>query len=356
MKLFFATGLLALAAFCDARRIFAQSLTKDASAVLEARQVPAPPPLEAPIPLFERCKCKGEVMLQAMRSSDAEAAKFFDPKRTFIQSPYKDYPTDLNKWGWQDVPVDRIRPYYFELDYAWGIANVLRDLGVSDKSTEDGGNNEVVTVQHNRPERDAGSIDKQTYTVDGKEYRATGASFSFSVNAIDGVIIAMDRISPRFSAKKRIPKIPDDQLPQLNQWSDVGWLYYLDRVNKMRVPLRRVKYFLSLMITNGESLMVIGEALDGKPIKPWPGATFLPDSDGYKAILGTANGIGIGYFLIQHKDREQLGNMYVSQIQAFSCKVKDDFCLLFKILPVEPANPKPPVPSPALQDITKPES
>jgi hypothetical protein len=59
---------------------------------------------------------------------------------------------------------------YTQLDRFWGIGNALRDLRVSDKSEEEGGNNGGYYIAH-------GSYDvalpfhEQLYHVDGRQYQ-----------------------------------------------------------------------------------------------------------------------------------------------------------------------------------------
>lgn len=164
------------------------------------------------------------------------------------------------------------------------------------------------------------------------------------------------------------PPVPDDQLPALNQFSDVAFLYWKDRIRDVR--LKRIRYLLSVYIRNGDTTTVINQALASiaAPLSPWPGHSFFPDSDHYKAILGmyyqckgvegandhpgTPNGQGFGYFIAEHKDRVELnsgakdgqGSLYISEIVVFYCNDREkSFCLLFKVLPVPPPKNLPPV-------------
>lgn len=64
---------------------------------------------------------------------------------------------------------------------------------------------------------------------------------------------------------------------------------------------------------------------------PWPGTCYEASSDEGMALLGTPNGIGVSYLLIQHK--EYLGHKTVESITVF--ELNEELMLLFAIADVE---------------------
>ena len=104
--------------------------------------------------------------------------------------------TKLNSTGhlatWQYHVLDAVAAdpisHYDDLEGKWGIAPVLRDLELSDRMVAQGGHNEAKLVLHMDPQQDVGGpdqegrrpVDRFTYQVDGKTYRATGAHFAIS--------------------------------------------------------------------------------------------------------------------------------------------------------------------------------
>jgi hypothetical protein len=95
--------------------------------------------------------------------------------------------------------------------------------------------------------------------------------------------MAVDRISPVSAAKKRNPPVPDDQLPDVHTFSDIGYLVYKKMLGKDPTSL---KYMMSLMITNEQTASIIARALGGDDLGPWPGKSFDWRSKEFKALLG----------------------------------------------------------------------
>jgi hypothetical protein len=100
--------------------------------------------------------------------------------------------------------------------------------------------------------------------------------------------------------------------------------------------LGNINYIFSHQIVNKETRQIILRALDGQPLRTWPGTEFVAgEASEYWALLGISrthdaydahstnkfgigspNGIAIGYLLGQHKP--QFGhNRYVSSIHVF---------------------------------------
>ncbi|KAL5376080.1 hypothetical protein PMIN02_011895 [Paraphaeosphaeria minitans] len=267
-------------------------------------------PSSASDSIWEDAASHGCRLVDAMRVSDYEAGQLYSPSKTSAQSSLMNY-EDFTGWGWNanEVNGDNFTDFdggQKQPDPGWGIGNALMDLGVSDKIKAQGGKNIVLDAVHGkRPFT-------QDYTKDGKTYRVTGADFKIGVNTDDGVLMAVDRISTASAAQKRNPPVSDDQFPEVQTFSDIGYLNYKHMLGKDPTSF---KYMMSLMITNEETASIIARALGSKDLGPWPGTSFNWRSKDFKALLGSPNGMGFGYLLVQHK--YQLGKMFIKQVQVF---------------------------------------
>tara|TARA_R110002003_G_scaffold111_1_gene9403 strand:- start:2783 stop:3457 length:675 start_codon:yes stop_codon:yes gene_type:complete len=169
-----------------------------------------------------------------------------------------------------------------------------------DQYTDDyeGGKNIMVNIGHENFDIDL-PVDQQWYGVGQRLYRATGASYTFTVNPDEGIIIALNRESPKWAAKDRRPEVPDNLLPQLNQFSDVAWVSWKSMVVppwSNGVPVNSLKYFMAVRITNTETRQILKRALDANhwELSEWPGHTFERVWPETKAILGeSAFDVGI---------------------------------------------------------------
>jgi hypothetical protein len=121
----------------------------------------------------------------------------------------------------------------------------------------------------------------------------TGASYSFTVNVEDGIIIGLNRESPKWAAKERIPPVPDNDLPHLNQFSDVAWIKWKLDHHASGAGLNHLKYFMSVSITNAKTQQILRRALEANhwELSEWPGHVFERMWPETKAILGELSGV-----------------------------------------------------------------
>ncbi|KAI8943557.1 hypothetical protein NX059_001554 [Plenodomus lindquistii] len=284
-------------------------------------------------PYYNSCKCKGQAFLHAMQSSDADAGKLFTPARSSASSPHTD-PAELTTWNWQ---TSKVSPTMRNFEKAWGVDHVLRALGTSDKAVEDGGTVNVVTITHGNAGDNGGGYgnkvynDQPEYTVGGTQYRVTGGEYTYGFDP-SGVILAMNRKSPKFAGLERKPKIEGTtSLPTLQSFSDVAWLHG-SAVSSSGEP-KTMRYFLSLSITNIETRGVIGRILSAAglgEVPGWPGWDADTSTDAGAALLGTPNALAFSYMLIQRKAK--LGNLRIAKVTVFKDSKKfPDPCLLFHV-------------------------
>lgn len=88
--------------------------------------------------------------MEAMYGTDAEAGQLMSPPRFSAQSVWKNFPDDLLKLGYQSNDADGSN--WAELDREWGVGDALRGLGVNDKATSKGGNNQLLYFTHYDPD------------------------------------------------------------------------------------------------------------------------------------------------------------------------------------------------------------
>lgn len=152
-------------------------------------EIPEPHPIgpSADESLWEKTRCKGDNLLQAMYLSDFEAAqRLFNPPAQTMQSSHTD-PNSAKTWGWQLIELDEdgngpILDFYAGKEYrrhGQGVGHVLKALGVSDKIRKNGGKIRVHAFHHGDLARDEADeededylpFDKQTYNVEGMTWR-----------------------------------------------------------------------------------------------------------------------------------------------------------------------------------------
>ncbi|KAF1358006.1 hypothetical protein EJ07DRAFT_126217 [Lizonia empirigonia] len=242
------------------------------------------------------------------------------------QSKFLTSAGDIAGWFWHQQTSPEETTVNFLDDepgsYGHGIGAALDGLGLPNKQSNNPDDGiQVIYVAHadyalsSLPQSDPGhvSINDQTYKA-GATYRATGGFYKFGINTSTGALFGLDRLAPEKAADHRVPQIEKDELPSLQRYSDVAWLFWA----KQAARKNKLKYFFTVAITNIETQRAIRRALKNAQAEygPWPGTTFSVDSDEGKVLLGCSNGRGHGYFLAQHKP--QLGgNMYISKIQVF---------------------------------------
>ncbi|KAF2748228.1 hypothetical protein M011DRAFT_486081 [Sporormia fimetaria CBS 119925] len=278
---------------------------------------------------WSKAICKGKTLLTGMRSSDLDAGLLLNPPRQSARSEFVDFPNEFHEWNYRQRDALDDNLLFGEFDWFWGIARALRDLGVSQKPTLDGGKNFINKMFHGNldlAESGTTPLPDQKYLVDGKEYTATGASFLYSINPQDGVLMALSLSSPQHAVASWNPPLPADQLPKLQKSSDVAWGIW-----KMRAGtnVKNLRYFLALTVINELTNRILIRATGGR-VQPWPGVTFTSETEEASALLGTPNSVAIGYLLMQHK--EELGNRWVSAVRVFHCDTDHKTpCLLYYI-------------------------
>jgi hypothetical protein len=146
--------------------------------------------------------------------------------------------------------------------------------------------------------------------------KITGASYTTICNPEEGVILGWGAFSPAYMGAKKDP--PVTVVPDLKSWSDITFLQWADLHKNEKGPaVSHLRYIMKTPCENPTTQLVIKKALKntGQTLSKWPGVTFSMDTKEGVAILGTPNGWGVAYLLVQHK--KQLGNKVVDKVTVF---------------------------------------
>ncbi|KAL8816674.1 MAG: hypothetical protein Q9223_004352 [Gallowayella weberi] len=119
------------------------------------------------------------------------------------------------------------------------------------------------------------------------------------------IIIATQSNSPRYVVGK------DNPVPLLNQWSDWTWAVWETLCRNYKKSTGDLRYILHNHITTLGTRMIMHK-ITGIPMLEnidlyldWPGRLFTMDQDEGLALLGSAQGQGIAYFIRDHSDQIQ---------------------------------------------------
>ncbi|KAF7555489.1 hypothetical protein G7Z17_g2179 [Cylindrodendrum hubeiense] len=164
---------------------------------------------------------------------------------------------------------------------------------------------------------------------DPTEIQASEASFGNSFQIDAGMVIAdrnfgvNEAMKKKFGSDWKAQQIPTTHL---RQWSDAAWMQWDWACADNGGDNSKVKYIVRSWITNEFTLRVIFQALidknnrDGKgtTIGKWNNRVTLTEKDHpdqFHAILGSPNGAGTAFFLINHK--EKLGIKTIDKVDIF---------------------------------------
>lgn len=161
----------------------------------------------------------------------------------------------------------------------------------------------------------------------------TGAMFDNVVNDKAGIIIAVNNFTPAHKAEKKYAHLSTfssqrPPLPKLKNWLDVAYLQWQSCTLK-----NDLCYVLRANIHNAETLAMMGHLLGENAnnaiiyspsqsprgmqrMRPrWPGVVFDMAEEEAAALLGTPNGNGVGWLLIQRK--QELGHKVIATVSIF---------------------------------------
>lgn len=141
----------------------------------------------------------------------------------------------------------------------------------------------------------------------------SGGRYANVYYAEEGLIIADENYGPRNNKK-----IAQDGQPyvKLAQWSDV---VYLNWANQAGSDVSGLKAVIRFSISNTGAQAIMDTVTGGATIPGYKNPMkFESGTDNYNALLGTPNGSGVAWLLINHKS--QLGIKTIKSISLFRSK------------------------------------
>jgi hypothetical protein len=242
--------------------------------------------------VYDKCREKGCLLEWSMHHTDSDVGPYYVPRRMTAQSPFNTW-QQLNMWDWNEFPHASWTKGYQDLDSEqWGIHVALEGLGVSryTEFNKERGPNYIYSIVHEDILADD-DLDDQKYQVDGKWYRATGADYVMSINTQDGVMIGMNRKGPADTAKDREPPLKPEEMPNLSQFSDVGWITWKKAAQQHENDIKKLRYFISISIENPQTRSVCRRIIhdNNLVLGRWPGHFFEGGTNEFNAILGKSH-------------------------------------------------------------------
>ncbi|KAH8724374.1 hypothetical protein GQ44DRAFT_728022 [Phaeosphaeriaceae sp. PMI808] len=248
---------------------------------------------------------KGQKLLAMMRADDNAAGLMFNPPRHTASSDIQE--ADIERSGYT-ISFNAMNPLKCHIEF-------LKDLGSNTIDAEYGGDNEERTYRH--------SLETMQC---GKTCLITDAIFNNIINIKAGLIVAVNNSSPLQTALTQARKRQAGEivLPKLKHWSDMVFLQW--RFPEYLSGSGELCYVLRAGVENRSTVNIIFQVL-GQEYDPylwvdkwddrprWPGIEFSMETAEGQALLGTPNGSGVGFLLIQHK--RDLGHKVVEKVRVF---------------------------------------
>ena len=177
--------------------------------------------------------------------------------------------SDLAANGWQST---------LDLDHSWELESDVFD---------------AIAKQY--------QMQQKTTTKADTVHKDTGAEYRGWFSASPYIVFSMDNHSPK--ALKAGKKTPD-----LEHWSDVTFLDYQQSLAQQDdlAGMKQLSLMVSGKINNKADSNIIEDVISKMGIKSaetlaFPGKSVKYGSDGFFALLGTANGGGMARFISDHK-------------------------------------------------------
>ncbi|KAF3053853.1 hypothetical protein E8E11_011136 [Didymella keratinophila] len=268
---------------------------------------------------FQKAKNKGCTLLAQMHGNDVQAGQIFEPPRDSAHSDYLEL-SDLTDWGYfaKKTAINQPKCDMSNIKDGYGLQAVLQAKGFSTDKKDW----KCVKITHGEPGSKVMPLDLQSYNAPGgRTLRSTGALYQFAFNEKDGILIIAKQYSPSHQAQYRRPPVPADQFPDLRSSSDIAWLAWKPLHDKGV----KLNHIVTWSVTNGATARLIAAALDAladetkttldTDLKPYPWKEFDMDKVSGQLVLGSPNGLGIGYMLVQHKP--EIGDRRTKKIEVF---------------------------------------
>ncbi|CAO2648158.1 Nn.00g090800.m01.CDS01 [Neocucurbitaria sp. VM-36] len=248
---------------------------------------------------LEKALSKGSFLQRLMLANDHQAGLMSKSPQKSVESSFISL-SSLQEWGWREL-----RDVHLSKSIISGtIGNVLKIVGLYSTNVDEDKEAHVdFVVQH---KHEVGHVSGNTWSP------PTHALFKQYIDASTGIIAAYDNESPLEAATAAGPY--NLRLPDLQYWSDVVYLQWKSRAS----DTSDLQYVLRYNVVNVFTNFVLDaiNKLNDTRTEEWPGRTYDATSKDGHALLGTPNGSGVAYLLIQHK--KQLGHKTIEKITVFS--------------------------------------
>ncbi|KAJ4990888.1 hypothetical protein SVAN01_03677 [Stagonosporopsis vannaccii] len=259
---------------------------------------------------ISKAKSRGCTLWSMMHSNDAEAGQLFTPPRAVAHSDYLQL-DDLRDWGYMTkTPTKNPKCDMGKGRDMLGLRTVLKAKGISANKKDW----MCVLITHGDPDHKSINIDNQAYD-NPRGQNVTGALFHFAINEKDGVLIIAKRYGVAYQSQYRRPPVDAAHFPDLRSSSDIAWLAWKPSHEKGI----KLNHIFTWSITNGGTQRLIAAAFEAslvdKSLQNYPWVKWAADRYPGSLILGSPNGLGLGFLLAQHKP--ELGNKRIKKVEAF---------------------------------------
>jgi hypothetical protein len=141
-------------------------------------------------------------------------------------------------------------------------------------------------------------------------------------NTKDLVLCAFNNLSA-----KQASTLAPVTWPPLTRWSDITFLQWAKQMNSDGTSsIKPPKYIIRLNLRNEKTQTILTYIKqkflnNADKLPEWPGVVYQPGSDQFNALLGSPNGFGAAWLLINHK--MQFGVWTIDQITIFNVDLGD---------------------------------
>ncbi|KAK4547154.1 hypothetical protein LTR36_001375 [Oleoguttula mirabilis] len=171
--------------------------------------------------------------------------------------------------------------------------------------------------------------------VEGHHYLASEAYYTNIFNPSHGAILAVDNHAPKDTS----PDMESGDITPLYRWSDITFLTWLSHTTS-DAELQGIKHIIRVNVINEDTVDCITNFVPDRNIDnlpQYPGLQFESSSVAGLTLLGPPNGVGVGFFLLQHKAR--LGKTRrVTSVRVWESSTPDEIdmmgsipCMLFEL-------------------------
>ncbi|PYI09412.1 hypothetical protein BO78DRAFT_438028 [Aspergillus sclerotiicarbonarius CBS 121057] len=242
---------------------------------------------------YNIAKGKGNALYCLMSNTIDGAQDYMDTFKpgVAVSSPWTDYGA-LETWGWD------LWPLYTEGSYEGVLDKYMSEQ--LDMENEGGR-----AVEH-RQTKDV--------TVEDIFYPQSGARYADVYYPKQGLIVADEIFGPRSNkaiGQRRQPYV------ELSQWSDVAWLNWANLADNVKTLSTVIQFSVANPVSEAVIEKIRGDRTIPGYKKPWE---FPAGSDDFNALLGTPNGFGAAWLLINHKGTSQLGIKTIKSVSLFRSK------------------------------------